>query len=108
MTSQNEGSLMRYIFDWDPKKAKENLRKHRISFERAATIFRDPHALSIFDVEHSQDEDRWVTLGLDSSGNVLVTVHTFHAIDESSCKVRIISARKATRKEARQYKGQQS
>jgi uncharacterized DUF497 family protein len=99
---------VRYIFEWDPQKAKENLRKHRISFERAATIFHDPHALSIFDVEHSQGEDRWVTLGLDSSGNVLVTVHTFHAIDESSCKVRIISARKATRKEARQYKGQQS
>lgn len=101
MTSQSERSLVRYIVDWDPQKAKENLRKHRMSFERATTIFRDPHALSIFDVEHSQDEDRWVTLGLDSSGNVLVTVHTFHAIDESSCKVHIISARKATRKEAR-------
>jgi uncharacterized DUF497 family protein len=97
---------LRYIFEWDPKKAKENLRKHRISFERAATIFRDPQALSIFDVAHSQDEDRWVTLGLDSSGNLLVTIHTFHALDDSSRRVRIISARKANKKEARQYQGQ--
>jgi uncharacterized DUF497 family protein len=98
---------LRYIFEWDPKKAQENLRKHRISFERAAAIFHDPRALSIFDVEHSEDEDRWVTLGLDSSGAVLVTVHTFHIIDDSSRRVRIISARKATKKEVRQYQGQQ-
>ena len=97
---------MRYIFEWDPQKAKENLRKHRISFERAATVFRDPQALSIFDVAHSQDEDRWVTLGLDSSGTLLVTMHTFYALDDSSRRVRMISARKANRKEARQYQGQ--
>jgi uncharacterized DUF497 family protein len=96
---------MRYIFEWDPLKAKENLRKHRISFERAATIFHDLHARSIFDIEHSEDEDRWVTLGMDSSGNLLVVIHTFHAIDDSSRRIRIISARKATRKETRQYEG---
>ena len=96
---------MRYIFEWDPLKAKENLRKHGISFERAAAIFHDPHARSIFDIEHSEDEDRWVTLGMDSSGNLLVVIHTFHAVDDSARRVRIISARKATRKETRQYEG---
>ena len=94
---------MRYIFEWDPRKAKENLRNHRISFERGATIFRDPQALSILDVAHSHEEDRWITLGLDQSGNFLVVVHTFHQIDETSCRIRIISARRATAREIRQY-----
>jgi uncharacterized protein len=67
---------LRYIFEWDPRKAKENLRNHRISFERAATIFRDPQARSIFDVAHSHEEDRWITLGLDQSGSlVVVCIH---------------------------------
>ena len=94
---------MRYIFAWDPSKAKDNLRNHRISFERAATIFRDPQALSIFDTAHSDQEDRWITLGLDRSGSVLVVVHTFHQIDAASCQIRIISVWRATAKETRQY-----
>ena len=94
---------MRYIFAWDPGKAKDNLRDHRISFERAATIFRDPQALSIFDAAHSHEEERWITLGLDRSGSVLVVVHTFHQIDAASCQIRIISAWRATTKETRQY-----
>ena len=94
---------MRYIFAWDPRKAKDNLRNHRISFERAATIFRDPQALSIFDAAHSHEEERWITLGLDRSGSVLVVVHTFHQIDAASCQIRIISAWRATTKETRQY-----
>lgn len=94
---------MRYIFAWDPIKAKDNLRNHRISFERAATVFHDPQALSIFDTAHSHEEDRWITLGLDRSGSVLVVVHTFHQIDAVSCQIRIISAWRATAKETRQY-----
>lgn len=94
---------MRYIFEWDPRKAKENLRNHRMSFERAATIFRDPWMLSIFDTAHSHEEDRWITLGLDRSGSLLVVVHTFHEIDSASCRVRIISARRANTNETRQY-----
>lgn len=94
---------MRYSFTWDPWKARENLQDHKISFERAATVFRDPQALSIFDVDHSQEEDRWLTLGIDRVGSVLVVVHTFHQVDESLCNIRIISARHATRSEARQY-----
>jgi uncharacterized protein len=94
---------LRYIFEWDPRKAKENLRNHRTSFERAATIFRDPQALSIFDTAHSDEEDRWITLGLDQSGNLLVVVHTFHELDAATCRIRIISARRAVVREIRQY-----
>ena len=94
---------MRYIFSWDPRKAKDNLRNHRISFERAATIFRDPQALSIFDVAHSHEEDRWLTLGLDQNGSVLVVVHTYRQLDTASCRIRIISAWRATANETRQY-----
>ena len=74
---------MRYIFEWDVRKAKENLQKHNVSFQRAATVFNDPHASSIFDDEHSVDEDRWITMGKDISGILLVVSHTFHMIDES-------------------------
>ena len=82
---------MRYIFAWDPIKAKDNLRNHRISFERAATVFRDPQALSIFDTAHSHEEDRWITLGLDRSGSVLVVVHTFFT-RSTPCRVRYVSS----------------
>ena len=75
-----------------------------MSFERAATVFRDPHALSIFDVDHSQEEDRWLPLGIDRAGSLLVVVHTFHQVDASWCTIHIISARHATRSEARQYR----
>ena len=94
---------MRYTFEWDPVKAKENLRKHGISFERAAELFLDPLAVSIVDQEHSEAEERWVTIGRDSRGMILVLVHTFAEVSAKKCKIRVISARKATKKEARQY-----
>lgn len=58
---------MRYTFEWDPRKAKENLRKHRVSFDRAAELFRDPVAISLADEEHSETEERWVTIGAGQS-----------------------------------------
>ena len=94
---------MNYNFEWDPGKAKKNLAKHKISFQRASTIFLDPFALSIFDDEHSIDEERWITLGKDSNGILIVVSHTFRKIDLNTCTIRIISARRATRKEGRQY-----
>ncbi len=94
---------MRYYFEWDPQKAKINLKKHKVSFERACTVFKDPNALSIYDEEHSEKEDRWVTLGMDLNGTLLVVVHTFKQLNEKICKIRIISARKATKKEIEQY-----
>jgi uncharacterized DUF497 family protein len=57
-----------YQFEWDPIKAQRNLKQHGVSFEHATTVFADPAALSEFDDEHSQDEERWITLGLDRTG----------------------------------------
>ena len=54
---------MRYEFDWDPVKERQNIRKHHVSFRQAATVFRDPNQLSIYDEEHSEEEDRWITMG---------------------------------------------
>jgi uncharacterized DUF497 family protein len=96
---------LNYYFQWDPKKARNNNRKHGVSFERAASIFRDPRALSIFDDEHSIEEDRWITLGLDASGILLVVCHTFEQETKDSCRVRIFSARKAAKSEMNQYGG---
>ena len=94
---------MLYSFEWDPIKAKENLRKHRISIERAAEVFLDSLAISIFDEGHSADEERWITIGKNSNGRALTLVHTFLEASAEECKIRIISARKATRREAKQY-----
>ena len=95
---------MNYNFEWDPNKAKTNLKKHKISFENATIVFKDPNAISIFDDEHSGLEDRWVTIGLDSQTKTLVVIHTFISIDKDNCNIRMISARKATKKEKRIYK----
>ena len=94
---------MRYTFEWDPVKAKQNLKKHRISFDRGAEVVLDPLAVSILDEEYSEDEERWVTVGKDRQGRVLILVHTFLEISAEECRVRIISVRKATRREIRQY-----
>ena len=94
---------MRYNFEWSPVKAKENLRKHGIGFERASELFLDPLAVSVFDTEHGEAEERWVTIGRDSHGMVLVIVHTFAEASAEESKIRMISARKATKREARQY-----
>jgi len=100
----NEGRIVRYYFEWDPKKARNNLKKHKVSFERALSIFLDPHAITIFDEEHSEREDRWITMGIDRIGILLVAVHTFQQINNEKYKIRIISTRKATRKETKQYR----
>jgi hypothetical protein len=92
-----------YNFEWNPDKAKQNIHNHKISFERAVSIFRDSYAISIFDDEHSQHEDRWITIGRDVSGILLVVSHTFREIDTLRCNIRIISARKATKSERKQY-----
>jgi uncharacterized DUF497 family protein len=94
-----------YNFDWDPIKARQNQKKHGVRFERASEIFLDPHALSIYDEDHSADEDRWITLGRDRAGKFLVAIHTFSEKSEDVCTIRMISARKAARKEIKQYEG---
>jgi len=98
-----KNAKLKYNFEWDRNKAKLNLKKHKISFERAAEIFLDPFAVSIFDDEHSSEEERWVTIGKNAEKAVLVLVHTFSQEENGQFNVRIISARKATKKEIKQY-----
>jgi len=85
-------------FEWDERRDKANRRKHRISFEEAATAFADSRSITITDPDHSDEEERYVLLGLSYRGNMLVVVHT-----ERGDSVRIISARKATKRERGQY-----
>jgi uncharacterized DUF497 family protein len=94
---------MQYNFEWDPLKAKSNTKKHKVSFERAAEVFLDPFMLSIFDEAHSETEDRWITVGKDTNDVALLVIHTFKEVDSENCRVRIISARRATKKEEKQY-----
>ncbi len=85
-------------FEWDEAKSTANVHKHGVSFEEAITIFGDPNAITIFDAEHSGAEDRFIDIGLSVSGRVLVVVYT-----ERGSRIRIISCRKATPAERRQY-----
>ena len=94
---------MQFHFEWNPQKAKENLRAHRMRFEQAATVFRDPLARTIYDEPHSDEEERWITLGITTNGILAVVVHTFAEIDEHTATIRIISARRATRGEQHDY-----
>lgn len=96
-----------YRFEWDPNKAVANRRKHGIGFEQAATVFRDPLAVSIYDEDHSEDEERWITLGQADNDFLLVVVHTYQAISADEAAVRIISARRATVHEQRHYEHNQ-
>jgi uncharacterized DUF497 family protein len=98
-------AVFQYNFEWDAAKASANLRKHSVSFARAATVFRDPDALSLFDRSHSgAGEDRWITLGVDEHRQLLVVCHAWREAGEDAARCRIISARKATKTEARQYR----
>jgi len=90
-------------FEWDPRKARVNQAKHEIGFESAATIFDDRNALTLYDEQHSRNEDRWITLGRDAGGKLLVVVHTWREMAPGTALVRIISARPATRREREQY-----
>jgi len=94
---------MRIDFDWDPEKAATNAAKHGVSFNEAMSAFRDPLARSLYDTD-STEEERWVTMGLASTGNLLVVVHTWSETGPERVAVRIISARRPTRNEARQYR----
>jgi uncharacterized DUF497 family protein len=100
----HQAMTVQFNFEWDPAKARANLKKHGVSFEAAVAIFRDPHALSVFDEGHNDDEERWVTLGIAEQGRVLLVIHTFREIpSDQEITVRVISARRATRKEQREY-----
>lgn len=87
-------------FDWDSNKADRNLEKHRVRFTEAATVWLDENALEIWDPDHSEFEDRWIRIGTSHFARVLIVVYV-EKIEGK--RIRIISARKATRTEIRQY-----
>ncbi len=86
------------LFEWDPKKARKNIEIHGVSFDEASTAFKDTLSLTIHDPLHSDDEDRFILIGDSYKNRLLVIVHT-----ERGDKIRIISARKASKKERKQY-----
>jgi uncharacterized protein len=85
-------------FDWDPRKAAANLRKHSVSFEEASTVFADDYSLTGADPDHSVGEERFITFGVSQSGRLLVVSHT-----EQGDTIRIFSARRAIRSERKLY-----
>ena len=87
-------------FEWDERKNSANIKKHKVSFEEAETVFKDENAIQYFDPDHSEDEDRFILLGLSAKLRVLVVCHCFR---ESELTIRIISARKADKLEERDY-----
>ena len=89
-------------FEWDEGKAAANLKKHQVSFEEAKTIFFDDLGVQFFDEDHSSDEERFLMLGLSSDAKLLIVCHCER---EQGAVIRIISARKATRRESAFYRG---
>ena len=88
-------------FEWDEEKAEINLRKHKVGFEEAKTVFGDPSSITVDDPDHSSDEQRYIDIGKSSSGKLLVIVYT-----ERGSTTRIISCRKATPAERKKYEKQ--
>lgn len=89
-------------FEWDIEKEKLNRKKHKVTFREACYIFADKYMLTFYDKEHSEDEDRWITIGQSLSSSILVVAHTYRKIKGKEI-VRIISARKASKHEEKQY-----
>ena len=87
-------------FEWDEDKNLKNQKKHHVTFEEASTVFEDENALVIDDPEHSEEEERFIILGFSRRANLLVVCHCYRA---SESVIRLISARKATSREAIQY-----
>lgn len=85
-------------FEWDELKAAANFEKHGIRFDEAQTVFGDSRSVTIFDTQHSDDEERYIDIGMSASGRVLVVVYT-----ETDERIRIISCRRATQRERQQY-----
>jgi len=92
-----------YDYEWDAQKAVFNLKKHGVTFEQAASVFLDALALTVFDAEHSQHEERWFTLGHTTGGVLLAVAHTYQATSSANTRIRIISARPAAKQEQHFY-----
>ena len=95
--------MIRLEFSWDPDKASSNLKKHGVSFDEAKSVFYDENARLIPDPDHSEDEDRFILLGLSLRTRLLTVCHCYRSDD---AEIRIISARKATKMEHKFYGGE--
>jgi len=93
------------LFEWDETKSLENLRKHRVSFPEAKTIFNDPLLVSFPDDEHSDDEERLISIGLSARNRILLAVHTERGYEGNALVIRLISCRRATSRERKVYEG---
>jgi uncharacterized DUF497 family protein len=89
---------MELLFEWDEEKARSNLIEHKVGFEEGATVFHDPFVATMLDPDHSEAEQRYISIGVSAKGRLLVVAHT-----ERGDKTRIISCRKATSTERRIY-----
>jgi hypothetical protein len=96
-------SNRQFQFEWDENKAAANVRKHGVSFELASSVFADPRLLSVADLEHSEAEARWFSVGCAVNGAILSVVYVWDEIEQAITKIRLISARQATRSEIRSY-----
>lgn len=94
---------MNLIFAWDENKARMNVRKHRVDFDEARTLFNDPRLLTYRDEYHSEAEERYISIGTSGRSRVLLVVHTEHEEAGDTLTVRIISCRKATPSERQAY-----
>lgn len=91
---------------WDDAKAQSNALKHGVTFAQAATVMLDPLALTVFDEAHSETEERWFTLGQTEESRLLAVAHTYQMLDANTARIRLISARDATRRERQQYENE--
>lgn len=90
-------------FEWDEKKNKSSIKSHGVSFEEAAEVFDDPFCISMLDKRFNYYEERWISLGSTIKGKIIVTGYAYYLAENSEERIRIITARKATRKEREQY-----
>ena len=89
---------MKQDFEWDPRKAEANVQKHDVTFVEASSVFNDPLFITLLDSDHSENEERYITIGLSNKNRLIMIAHA-----ERANRIRIISARKATKNEEKRY-----
>jgi uncharacterized DUF497 family protein len=94
---------VKLLFEWDENKARSNLKKHRVSFDEAKTVFNDPLLLTYRDEDHFEQEERAISIGLSAQHRLLLVVHTEHQLYNETMRIRIISSRFATAAERKHY-----
>lgn len=100
---RSKAAIVKLLFEWDENKARSNLKKHRVSFDEAKTVFNDPLLLTYRDDDHFEQEERAISIGLSAQYRLLLVVHTEEMLHNDMMKIRIISSRKATAAEKKYY-----